>query len=657
MIIPLPPFFLDFLLAINISIAVLILIVALYINSPLDISVFPGLLLVLTIFRLSLNISSTRLILLDGYAGKVIETFGNFVVGGSYVVGFIIFLILLIIQFVVIVKGSGRISEVAARFTLDAMPGKQMAIDADLNSGLINESEARKRRDNISKEAEFYGSMDGASKFVKGDAIAGLLINAINIIGGIIIGVAQRGLSITDSLQTYTILTIGDGLVSQVPALLIATAAGMVVTKSAAGETLDSQMKTQLFSNPRVLGTVSGAIFLFALVPGMPTIPFMILSISLGAATYIINKQKKIEKINDEPEEVVAPENKEEKVEEYLQVDPIEVEIGYGLISLVDENQGGNLFQKIASTRKFIALEYGVLVPPVRVRDNLQLNPNEYIIKIKGNVVAHFDIYSDRYLAMNPGGIDEELAGIPTTDPAFNLAAIWITEQEKDKAELLGYTVVDSISVLSTHLQETIKKNFDKILTRQSVKQLLENLKKEYPAVIEDINPDALPLGTIQKVLQNLLKELIPIKDLVQILESLIDYAKVTKNIDVLSEYVRHSLGDTIANLYKDHNGIIHAAAIGDNLEDHITSALASNKDSVQSLGLTPEMLQKLNQSIHNLVMQFREYGYIPVFITSATIRPYFFKLINSTFPDVILLSYTELPANVDIEFIGKVEV
>lgn len=657
MIIPLPPFFLDFLLAINISFAVLILIVALYINSPLDISVFPGLLLVLTIFRLSLNISSTRLILLDGYAGKVIETFGQFVVGGSYVVGFIIFLILLIIQFMVIVKGSGRISEVAARFTLDAMPGKQMAIDADLNSGLINESDARKRRENISKEAEFYGAMDGASKFVKGDAIAGLLINAINIIGGIIIGVAQRGLPITDALQSYTILTIGDGLVSQVPALLISTAAGMVVTKSAGGQTLDSQMKTQLFSNPRVLGTVSGAIFLFALIPGMPTVPFLILSISLGSATFLINKQKKVDKISETTEEVVAPENKEEKVEEYLQVDPIEVEIGYGLISLVDENQGGNLFQKIASTRKFIALEYGVLVPPVRVRDNLQLTPNEYIIKIKGNVVAHFEIYSDRYLAMNPGSIDEEIAGIPTTDPAFNLSAIWITEQEKDKAELLGFTVVDSISVLSTHLQETIKKNFDKILTRQSVKQLLENLKKDYPAVIDDINPDALPLGTIQKVLQNLLRELVPIKDLVQILESLIDYAKVTKNIDVLSEYVRHSLGDTISNLYKDHNGIIHAAAIGDNLEDHITSALASNKDSVQSLGLTPDMLQKLNQSIHSIIGQFREYGYIPVFITSATIRPYFFKLINSTFPEVVMLSYTELPANVDIEFISKVEV
>ncbi len=432
MIIPLPAFFLDFLLAVNISLAVLILIVALYINTPLDISVFPGLLLVLTIFRLSLNISSTRLILLDGYAGKVIETFGQFVVGGSYVVGFIIFLILLIIQFIVIIKGSGRISEVTARFTLDAMPGKQMAIDADLNSGLINETEARTRRDNISKEAEFYGSMDGASKFVKGDAIAGILINAINIIGGIIIGVAQRGMSINDALQNYTILTIGDGLVSQVPALLIATAAGMVVTKSAAGETLDSQMRTQLFSNPRVLGTVSGAIFLFALIPGMPTVPFLILSISLGSATFFINKQKKIDKINEIPEEVVAPENKEERVEEYLQVDPVEVEIGYGLISLVDENQGGNLFQKIASTRKFIALEYGVLVPPVRVRDNLQLSPNEYIVKIKGNVVAHFEIYSDRYLAMNPGSIDEELAGIPTIDPAFNLSVVRITKEEKN---------------------------------------------------------------------------------------------------------------------------------------------------------------------------------------------------------------------------------
>lgn len=660
MIIPLPSYLLDFFLAINISIAFLILIVSLYINSPLEISIFPGLLLILTIFRLALNISSTRLILIDGYAGKVIETFGSFVVGGSYVVGFIVFLILVIIQFIVIVKGSGRISEVAARFTLDAMPGKQMAIDADLNSGLIAEDEARKRREDIATEAEFYGSMDGASKFVKGDAIAGLLINGINIIGGIVIGTVQGGMSISDALQNYTILTIGDGLVSQVPALLIATSAGMVVTKSNAGGSMDSMMRLQLFSNPRVLITVTAAILLMGFMPGMPTVAFLFLGFGLGAVTYVINKKKKEEAKIDthiEEEETVSEETSEEKVEEYLQVDPIEVEIGYGLISLVDENQGGNLFQKISSTRKYIALEFGLLVPPVRVRDNLQLSPNEYIIKIKGNVVAQFEIFPERYCAMNPGGVEEELSGIPTQDPAFKLDAYWIGEEEKEQAEMLGYTVVDSISVLSTHLQETIKKNFDKIVTRQSVKQLLENLKKEYPAVVEDVNPDTLPLGTIQKVLQSLLKEQIPIKDLVQILESLIDYSKVTKNTDVLNEYVRHSLSDTISNLYKDQNGVIHAAALDERLESFITESLSNQKEAVQTLGFTPDMMKNLNQSIQETNNYFKSLGYMPVYITSATIRPYFYRLISSSFPDVVILSFTELPSNVDIEFLGKVEV
>ncbi len=656
MIIPLPPFILDFFLSLSISISILVLISSLYIQAPLEISIFPGLLLVLTLFRLALNVSSTRLILIQGYAGKVIETFGTFVVGGSYVVGFIVFIILVIIQFVVIVKGSGRISEVAARFTLDAMPGKQMAIDADLNAGLINESEARERREKISREAEFYGAMDGASKFVKGDAIAGLLINVINIIGGIIIGVVQKGLSLTDALQTYTILTIGDGLVSQVPALLIATSAGMVVTKSASGQPMDLQMKNQLFSNPRVLITVAAAVMLFAIIPGMPTIPFLFLGIVLTSTSFIIRrnkKQAKIEKTSEVTEVVLV----EEKVEEYLQVDPIEIEIGYGLISLVDEKQGGNLFQKISSTRKYIALEYGVLVPPVRVRDNLQINPNEYLIKIKGNIVAEYEIYTDRYLAMNPGNIEEKLNGIPTKDPTFHLDAYWITEQEKDNAEFLGYTVVDPISVLSTHLQETIKKNFDKILTRQSVKQLLENLKKDYPAVIEDINSEVLPLGIIQKVLQNLLKELIPIKDLVQILESLIDYSKVTKNVDVLTEYVRHSLGETIANLYKDQNGIIHAIALGENLENYITNALQKQKEAIQTLGLTSEMLVDLNKSIQSYLDNFRVLGYTPIIMTSATIRPYLFRLLNSSFPDLVVLSYTELPSNIEIEFLGKLEV
>ncbi|RJP65563.1 MAG: flagellar biosynthesis protein FlhA [Ignavibacteriales bacterium] len=657
MVIPLPPFLLDFFLALNISAAVLILIVSLYIQSPLEISVFPGLLLMLTLLRLSLNISSTRLILIDGYAGKVIETFGQFVVSGSYIVGFIIFIILVIIQFIVIVKGSGRISEVAARFTLDGMPGKQMAIDADLNAGIINESEARTRREKISREAEFFGAMDGASKFVKGDAIAGLLINVINIVGGIIIGVAQKGMSITDALQTYTILTIGDGLVTQIPALLIATSAGMVVTRSGGGDMLDLQMKSQLFSNPRVLGTVSSAVGLFSIVPGMPTIPFMILSIILGSVAYIVKKNKKAQAAVEKIPDAVQVEPVEEKVEEYLQVDPIEIEIGYGLIALVDESQGGNLFQKISATRKFIALEYGVLVPPVRVRDNLQLSPNEYIIKIKGNIAAGYQIYSDRSLAMNPGNVTEQLSGIPTEDPAFNMPAFWITTQEKDRAELLGFTVVDSISVLSTHLQETIKKNFDKILGRQSVKTLLENLKKEYPAVIEDINPEVLPLGVIQKVLQNLLKELIPIKDLVQILESLTDYSKITKNVDVLTEYVRHSLGDTIANLYRDGNGVIHAVTLGDDFERQITNALQKQKESIQTLGLSPDSLVVLNNNMKSFINKFRSMGYVPIIITAATIRPYLFRLLNTSFPELVVLSYTELPANVEIEFLGRIEV
>jgi flagellar biosynthesis protein FlhA len=657
MLIPLPPFVLDFFLALNITLSVLVLVIALYIKTPLDISVFPGLLLVLTLFRLALNISSSRLILVEGYAGEVIESFGTFVISGNYVVGFIIFLILVIIQFIVIVKGSMRISEVAARFTLDAMPGKQMAIDADLNTGLINEADARSRRDLIAREAEFYGAMDGASKFVKGDAVAGLIINFVNIIAGFIIGVAQKGMPFTDALQNYTMLTIGDGLVSQIPALIIATSAGLVVTRSSSGGALDMEMKNQLLSNPRVLGTVSGMIVLFAFVPGMPTIPFVIIGAVLGAGSYFSNKAQKEAVAVKEEEGMQAEEPTEEKVEQYLQVDPIEIEIGYGLISLVDERQGGELFKKIASTRKFIALEYGVLIPSVRVRDNLQLDPNEYIIKIKGNVVANYTIHTDRYLAMNPGNIEEVLQGIPTEDPAFRMPAYWISKEEKDRAELLGYTVVDSMSVLSTHLQETLRYNFDKILSRQAVKKLLENLKTEYPAVIDEINPDVLSLGTIQKVLQNLLREFIPIKDMVQILESLIDYARVTKNVDVLTEYARHSIGDTIANIYKDSHGIIHAAVLSEDIESVITRSLQEQKEAVHTLGLSPDMLRALNNGITKTLEKFKNFGYIPVVITSATIRPYFYRLINSSFKDVVVLSYSELPSEAEIEFIDKIEV
>jgi len=657
LLIPLPAPLLDFLLSLNITFSVLVIVVSLYIQSPLDISVFPGLLLVLTLFRLGLNVSSTRLILIEGYAGKVIESFGSFVVGGNYVVGFIVFIILVVIQFIVIVKGSGRISEVAARFTLDAMPGKQMAIDADLNTGLITESDAKIRREKISREAEFYGAMDGASKFVKGDAIAGLVINGINIIGGFIIGVVQKGQSFDDALRNYTILTIGDGLVTQIPALIIATAAGLVVTRSAAGTALDVQMRTQLFSNPRVLATVSGAIFLFALIPGMPTIPFLTLSILLGTTSYVTKKNKLIVQAVKNDEEIKAAEPIEEKVEQYLQVDPIEVEIGYGLISLVDEKQGGNLFQKISSTRKLIALDYGVLIPPVRVRDNLQLPPNEYIIKIKGNVISHYDIYPDRFLAMNSGMSEDSLTGIETTDPAFGMQSYWIVKEEKERAEMIGYTVVDSISVLSTHLQEVLKKNFDKILSRQEVKQLLENIKKDYPAVVDEIIPEVLNLGMIQKVLQNLLKENIPIKDFVQILEALIDYSKTTKNVDVLTEYVRHTIGDTISSIYKDSNGIIHGIALSEELESAIAKSLQSQKDNIVTLGLHPNVLRDLNQQLKIYLEKFSKLGYSPILITSATIRPYFYRLVNSSFPELTILSFTELPANVELEFIGKVEL
>ncbi len=656
MLIPLPPSFLDFFLSTNITLAMLILVLSLSIKSPLDLSIFPGLLLILTLFRLSLNISSTRLILLNGYAGKVIESFGTFVVGGNYVVGFIVFIILVIIQFIVIVKGSERISEVSARFTLDAMPGKQMAIDADLNTGLITEDEARERREKIAREAEFYGAMDGASKFVKGDAIAGLLINLINILGGFIIGVAIKGMPFTEALKTYTILTIGDGLVSQIPALIIAVSAGMVVTRSSSGKTLDFQLRTQLLSNYRVLGIVSGIIFFVAFVPGMPMLPFFLISVILGSGSYLKLKSQKRGEVEPEITEE-APEEESDNVEQYLQVDPIEIEIGYALISLINKDEGGDLFEKIASTRKFLALEYGVLIPPVRVRDNLQLEPNEYIFKIKGNVVSHFEIYTDRFLAMNPGTVEEEIEGIPTKDPAFNLPARWVTDKEKEKAEMLGYTVVDALSVISTHLQETLKKNFDKILTRQAVKQLLENLKKEYPAVIDDINPEVLPLGTIQKVLQNLLREGIPIKDLVQILESLIDYSKASKNVDVLTEYVRHSLSDVIANMYEDENNVIHAVAIGDNLESYIVRSIQEQSNNIQSLGLTPSMFQSLTEQLTAALNTFEQYGYLPVLLTQATIRPYLWRFIHPAFPDVAVLSYTELPNYIEIELLDKIEV
>ncbi|MBI5471716.1 MAG: flagellar biosynthesis protein FlhA [Ignavibacteriae bacterium] len=658
MIIPLPAMVLDVLISANITLAILILTVSMYITHPLELSVFPGLLLILTIFRLSLNVASTRLILGEGYAGEVINAFGAFVVEGNYVVGFIIFIILVIIQFVVIVKGAGRIAEVAARFTLDAMPGKQMAIDADMNAGLITEEQARNRRREIAREAEFHGAMDGASKFVKGDAVAGLLINSVNIIGGFIIGVAQRGMSFTDALQNYTLLTVGDGLVSQIPALITATAAGMIVTRSGSGNALDREMRTQLLGKPKALLIVAGALGLFAIVPGLPTIPFLILSGLTGSVGFVtFREEKAAETRKTTPPATPAAAPKAEQIEDYLQVDPLEVEIGYGLISLVDENQGGDLFQRITNLRKQLAMELGIVIPPVRVRDNLQLDPNQYVMKIRGNVVVTNTLMVDRLLAMNPGINESALNGIPAKEPAFGLPAQWIHGVDRERAELAGYTVVEPAAVLSTHLQEVLRRNCDKVLGRQETKKLIENLKKDYPAVVEEINPETLPFGTIQKVLQNLLKEGVPIRDLVTILESLSDYAKVTKNVDVLTEYVRHSLSETIARLYKDPRGAIHAFAMDPHLEHLVTNALQNQRESSPSLGLAPEIIEAIHKSMEENVEAAMANGYPPVLLCVATVRPYFYRLIRTSFPNVAVLSFTELPPDTEIEFTGKLEI
>ncbi len=654
MIVPLPPFLLDVLISANITFSIVLLMVAMYVTSPLELSAFPGLLLILTLFRLSLNVASARLILSQGYAGEVIHAFGSFVVQGNYVVGVIIFIILATIQFVVIIKGSGRIAEVTARFTLDAMPGKQMSIDADLNSGLINEEQARQRRMTLQREADFFGAMDGASKFVKGDAIAGVIIILVNVIGGFIIGMAQLGMSFTESLARYTLLTIGDGLVTQIPALVISTAAGMVVTRSASGNQLDVELRRQLFSRPKALYIAGGTLGFFAIIPGLPTVPFLALGSIMAAAGYM-RSQMSMKKPEETDVKAAAGEKKEEKIESYLQVDPIEVEIGYGLISMVDEEAGGDLFQRITNLRKQIALELGLIVPPIRVRDNLQLQPSHYVVKIRGVQVTSGELYMDRYLAMSPSMKEGDIPGIFVTDPTFGLPAVWIEKSQRDNAEVLGYTVVEAAAVLSTHLGETLKKNADKILSRQEVKILIDNLKKEYQALVDEINPDVLPLGTLQKVLQNLLKERVPIRDLVTIIESLLDYSKVTKNTEVLTEYVRHALSETIAALFADPSGVIHAIALDPSIEQILSSSLQNQKEVTSTLGLSPEVTKGINGSVSKNVEHAQSFGYDPVIICSATVRLYFYRLIHTNFQQVAVTSYTELPARTEIDIIGRI--
>lgn len=663
LVLPLPPFILDLLLALNLSISVLIILVAVYLTTPLDFSSFPTILLLTTMFRLGLNVASTRLILGEAQAGEIIHAFGTFVIKGNYVVGIIIFLILLVINFIVVIKGSTRIAEVAARFTLDALPGKQMSIDADLNAGYIDEITARNRRESLTKESDFYGAMDGAAKFIRGDAIAGLIITAVNIIGGFAIGIAQRGMDLGEAISLYTILTIGDGLVSQIPSLLISVAAGLVVTRSASADKLDVEITKQFSAKPRALGLASAAMLAFAIIPGFPAVPFLLLAAATGTITYFRRKSIiKTEAMEEAAEmEELSKEKKpeEQPVEELLRVDPVEIELGYSLISLVDETQGGDVFKRITNVRRQLAIELGIILPPVRVRDNLQLEPEEYVIRIRGNEIARNVLHPNMLLAMNPGTAEGELRGIKVTEPVFGLPATWVSYAERENSEILGYTVVEAATVLTTHLTELLRRNADRLLTRQDVKQLVENLKTDYPTLVEEVTPDSLHISILQKVLQNLLKEGIPIRDLAIIIESLLEYVKVTKNVDVLTEYVRHNLSETIKKMYMDANGVIHAISLDQQLEQAMTNSLQTSSQASLSptLGLSIELIKGIQKSISEAIDEATLAGFLPTIICSAQIRPYFYRMIHSQFPMVNVISYTELPSDTDINIVASVKV
>lgn len=655
-IFPLPAVLLDVLLAINISVSVVILLNTIYAKHALELSIFPSLLLITTLFRIALNITSTRLILGEGEAGGVIAGFGGFVAGGNMVVGFVIFLIIMIVQFLVITKGSERVSEVAARFTLDAMPGKQMAIDADLNSGLINEMEAKERRRNIQREADFYGAMDGASKFVKGDAIASIIIVFINIIGGLIIGVVMRGEEIVDALQNYTILTMGEGLVSQIPALLISTATGVIVTRAASDSNLSQDMLGQIFNNPRVLFIAAGMCVILSTI--LPPVPFLLLAVILVVVGYRLMKSRKDAQIQEdvlvqenEVEEIRRPEN----VVTLLQVDPIELEFGYGIIPLADVNQGGDLLDRVVMIRRQLALEMGMIVPVIRLRDNIQLSPNEYVVKIKGVEVNRSEIVLDHFMAMNPGFVEEELDGIQTTEPAFGLPALWITEAQRDRAEMLGYTVVDSPSIIATHLTEVIKRHAHELMGRQEVQTLIDNVKQNYPAIVEELVPKVMVVGEIQKVLANLLKEGVSIRDMVTILETLADYAPVTHDTDMLTEYVRQALGRAISKKFINDNKS-NVITLDPKLEQIIMDSVQRTEHG-NYLAMEPSVSNSIINSVSKQVQRLIQLGQQPVILASPIVRLYFKRMTDQVIPGLVVLSYNEVDPAVEVQSVGMVSI
>lgn len=656
-IIPIPSFLLDVMLAVNIGIALVILFNVLYVQEVLDMSYFPTLLLFTTIFRIALNVSSTRLILSTGDPGNVVITFGEFVGGNDMVIGGIIFIVLVLIQFMVINKGTERIAEVTARFTLDAMPGKQMAIDADLNTGTITEKEARERRKKIQEESSFFGAMDGATKYVKGDATAGLIITFINLIGGTIMGVSD-GLEIMDAIQKFVILTIGDGLVSQVPSMLISLSTGILVTKGSKDSDFSESVLKQLFGIPRVLYMV-GLVLIFL---GIIT-PLGVVFIGLGIL-FIVGARKLEQNIGEQAieSEVASPETEAEEIRRpenvvsLLQVDPIELEFGYGIIPLADVNQGGDLLDRVVMIRRQIALELGTVVPIIRLRDNIQLNPNQYIIKIKGIQVTEGEILFDHYMAMNPGYVEEEITGIPTFEPSFHLPAIWITESQRERAESLGYTVVDAPSIIATHLTEIIRKHIAELLTRQDTQNLVNNLKESNPVLVDELVPKMLGLGDVQKVLQNLLSEGISIRDLLTIFETLADHANGTRDTDVLTEYVRQALKRAISNKYFPANEVTSVVTLDPKIEQEIMSSVKQTEQGAY-LTLDPEKTRAIMNSVESEINKLESLGKSPIIITSPIVRMYFKKLTEDYFKDLIVISYNEVESSVELQSVGMVTV
>lgn len=659
LVIPIPTWMLSTLLTVNISVSIVILLSTIYLRNPVDFAVFPSMLLLLTMFRLSLNVASTRLILTDAKAGSVIDAFGSFVTSGNVAVGFIIFIILVIIQFVVITKGAGRISEVAARFTLDAMPGKQMGVDADLNAGLITEAQARERRSIIEREADFYGAMDGATKFVRGDAIAGIIITLINIAGGLIIGNVYHGMGIPEAASTFTKLTVGDGLVSQIPALVISVSAAMIVTRTASESNLGDDLSRQLTRFPRALGVASGILALFGLVPGMPTAPFLMVSAALGIIGYqahILSKEETAAEVLAEIEEAEQEDVEPPRTEDLLSIDPMKIELGYGLIAMADQKQGGDLLTRIQIIRQQIATKNGFIVPVIRIVDNMRLKANEYRVLLRDAEVARYELVSDHFLAMNPGLVSEEVEGIPTLEPAFGLQAMWVSKANRDKAERQGYTIVEPSAVMATHLTEVLLAHADELLTREDTQSLIENLKATAKTVIEELMPNVLSLGEIQKVLHGLLRERVSIRNLETILEVLADYGTRTKDTDILTEYVRQALARQICADYKDEEGVLRVVTLSPQIEQTILNATQAVEGG-GAAPIDPDLANTIAQSTAEAVQELAASGYDPMVLTTAQVRRFFKRMVESQVPKLIVLSYNEMDPSVQLESLGQVEL